>query len=80
MHQQTYLPTELHFKLYSFFCFALILSLFASCGTDPLTEGPDNTEDPPKEIVITHTPDLYTGDISGKVLDENAEALAEVSV
>lgn len=54
-----------------------------SCDNDPILveqDPMDEMDDPINEIVISHTPDLYVGSISGKVVNENLEPLAEVNI
>ncbi len=55
----------------------LIITTFSSCEKNEMTDDPDTT---PTDIVITHNPDLYTGSISGQVLNENLEPLEGVKI
>lgn len=80
-------------SIFFLFLVALITSsLFISCEKDlvPIEDEPiedpmddpmdDPMEDPDIEIVISHNADLYTGSISGIVLNENEEPLADVTI
>ncbi len=51
-----------------------IISTFISC------EKESTLDEPAPDIIIGHSPDLYVGNISGKVLNESLEALAGVNI
>ncbi len=88
MNKLKLIKTDLFRPIFFLLLAVLTIATLISCGKDPVLEDPvkdpveepDPIVDPTPEILITHVPDLYNGDISGKVLNENLEALAGVSI
>jgi len=85
MNEQNTLRSNLFRTTFFLLLAVFSISTFISCEKDPVTPAPmtgdpDPTVDSIPDIVITHPADLYVGDISGKVLDENSEALADVKI
>ena len=73
--------------IFSFLLASLTITIFFSCGKDEIIdpivmEDPidEPIDEPNVEIVITHTADLFTGNISGKVVNKNLTPVEGVNI